>query len=230
MNNTLKTLLVRKAVGRARTFAESYKNAAAVKVILDQYDIAGESWLTKANSVARMKSSSHFILGFTANLVFRCMILELVEACKTGTSSSYELIQKKKDMAEAEANGDIELFSLIRDDVDFLEKQSTDSPYDGGEYESDQLPNDRDVLVTTIEAYEKSARYLFNNLTNKGKRLEFEVSSHPVGEDANGKLQYAPIHTVEEAIEYAEADREEFKNRAAQDAIAAAALFKHMAE
>jgi hypothetical protein len=228
MNNTLKTLLVRKAVGRARTFAESYKNAAAVKVILDQYDIAGESWLTKANSVARMKSSSHFILGFTANLVFRCMILELVEACKTGTSSSYELIQKKKDMAEAEANGDMELFTLIRDDVEFLEKQTTN--YDGGEYEADTLPNDRDILVATIEAYEKSGRYLFNNLTNKGKRLEFEVSSRPIGENASGKMQYAPIHNIEDAINFAEADREDFKNRAAQDAIAAAALFKHMAE
>jgi hypothetical protein len=226
--NTLKTLLVRKAVERARVFSVSYNNAAAVNVILDQYDIAGESWLTKANSVARMKSSSHFILGLTANLVFRCMILEIVQACKTGSSSSYELIQKKKDLAEAEANGDTELFALIRDDIDFLEKQTT--KYDGGEYEADALPNDRDMLITTIEAYEKSARYLFNNLTNKGKRIEFEVSSRPVGENAAGKTVYTPIHSVEEAIEFAESDQEEFKNRSAQDAIAAAALFKHMAE
>jgi hypothetical protein len=224
--NTLKSLLVKKAVARARGFSESYKNATAVGAILDAFDTAGESWLTQANSVARMKSNSHFIIGFTTNLVFRCMILETVEACKKGGTSYSQLIQKKKDLAEAEANGDIDLFNLIRDDIDFLEKASGE--YDGGEYEADSLPNDRDVLVMNIESFEKSARYLFNNLSNRGKRLEFEVSSKPTGEDANGKTQYSPIHSIEEAIEVAETDSKEFANRSAAEAISAAALFKHM--
>lgn len=224
--NTLKTLLVKRAVSRARNFSESYRNATAVSAILDAFDTAGESWLKQANSVARMKSSSHFIIGFTTNLVFRCMVLETVEACKKGGTSSSALIQKKKDLAEAEADGDTELYNLIRDDIDFLEKAS--DQYDGGEYESDSLPNDKDVLIANIESFEKGARYLFHNLTNRGKSLEFEVSSRIIEEREDGSRSYAPIHSITEAIEVAESDSKEFANRSAQDAIAAAALFKHM--